>query len=479
MLNKFKRILFSNELLIISLVVLIKYYFSPGVFNDPDEMWHIQAGYLIRKLGSIPYNDIWSFTSTQQWYNISWLWDIFSSYIHEFCGEQSLQIVTGALYGLLLCYLYRLFPSFGKFKDDTRNIVVTLVAMVLWEVMFFRPQIVSYFLTLFCYKLFLDSRKKYDWLIVLKFCIAVILWANVHGSVPIAFIILAAFIVEAYQIRNYRWLKTLVLTGFIGSMVLLINPLGYKLIYAILRTLNSVVYEKIIEWTSFKYGIWYGFSFFISVFLIVTNIRNNKVLLADKLLTYFWMFYSLASIRCFATFALLSSNYMAQSIDPLIKKGKIAYKAYYNPIVIILVFAILWFNHKLYPKTEDINNVVMAKKEIEYLAKHYPGIKILNHYNIGGYIIYFSNGKIKHFVDGRAGTAFSEELLSDYVVFFDNRPGWQEILNKYKIEGAIIPKSQFSKVDIETGFKSWYTLYEGDYGKVLLNPKYYKQKHGE
>lgn len=456
-----------------SLVVMLKYCFSLSALNDPDEAWHIQTGYLIRKLGYIPYSDPWSFTSTQQWYNISWLWDVFSSYIHEVSKEHNLPIVSATLYGLLLCYLYRLLPSFGKFKSDTKNIVIALAAMVLWDIWYFRPQIISYFLILYCYKLLFDSRRGEFNDLPWKFCLMVVLWVNIHGSVVIAFIILAAYTVEAYYLKEYKRLRNLIVTGLAASLMLLVNPLGYKIIYAIFRTTHSIVQDKIIEWNSFRFGIWYGFSFFISVFLIVANVRN-KSFLTDKLLTYFWLFYSLTSIRFFPVVALLSSNYMMHSIDPLITKSKVTYKPYYNVIVILLVGISLWaYNKAGFNSSVDYDRL-NAKKEIEYLSRHYPDIKVLNFYNIGGYVIYYGKGKLRHFIDGRAGTVFSEELLSDYLDIFYFNPGWEKILKKYDIEAAIVPKDIFIRSDVELAFRNWKEVYSAPYGKVLINVKSYR-----
>lgn len=150
MIKLLKRIATNNEVFVFGLVAIF-YFFTarkPEIFTDSDEAWHIATGFLIRKLGYIPQTDPWSFASDQPWYNLSWVWDILSSYIYQLMGDDFL-IINTFLYSVLVLGIYRFVKGLGGLKEDTINIITAINALLIFEVSLFRPQILAYFLTLF------------------------------------------------------------------------------------------------------------------------------------------------------------------------------------------------------------------------------------------------------------------------------------------------------------------------------------------
>jgi hypothetical protein len=106
-------------------------------------------------------------------------------------------------------------------------------------------------------------------------------------------------------------------------------------------------------------------------------------------------------------------------------------------------------------------------EEVKFLKEHFVGKNVLCNYDDGGFIIYYGEGKFKHFVDGRAGTAFSEDVLKEAIDYQLVKPGWNKIFEKYKIDAVLIKKTALQSHDLAEFFKSWNIAYDGLYYLVL------------
>jgi hypothetical protein len=85
------------------------YYLSNAslLLGHYDLGWHLAAGDIIRDRGNIPFQDPWSFTlGDKQWYNLSWLWDVFASVLFQytkFSGLIFVAVACGANHSRISC----------------------------------------------------------------------------------------------------------------------------------------------------------------------------------------------------------------------------------------------------------------------------------------------------------------------------------------------------------------------------------------
>jgi hypothetical protein len=59
----------------------------------------------------------------------------------------------------------------------------------------------------------------------------------------------------------------------------------------------------------------------------------------------------------------------------------------------------------------DFDEPDFPRLEITYLMKHYKEARLLNYFNYGGYVIWFSGGELRPFVDARAGSAYPKKIM--------------------------------------------------------------------
>jgi hypothetical protein len=109
-------------------------------------------------------------------------------------------------------------------------------------------------------------------------------------------------------------------------------------------------------------------------------------------------------------------------------------------------------------------------EETRYILEHYPNKHFFNHYDIGGYLVYLWRGSQKVFVDGRASSLYSEELLKDYTNFMDNGGvslRAKMIARYYHIDGLIMPNDAKDARQFKNN-PAWKSVYRGPVATIYL-----------
>ena len=115
---------------------------------------------------------------------------------------------------------------------------------------------------------------------------------------------------------------------------------------------------------------------------------------------------------------------------------------------------------------------MISQQDAEYLKIHFSHARLLNHWNVGGLLIFRTQGTVPVFVDGRAATAYPDDLLRDYFKLVDweiDEAAWDNVLAKYRIDAVLWVKAheQLRRflVDDKRGWKEQYRT--GKYTKSI------------
>lgn len=445
-------------LLAFLLAYLYFYGAAAPLFGDPDVPWHIATGDLIRSIGAIPVTDSWSFTADgQPWYIISWLWDVLISVLHQGAGTAGLFVFAAALSAGLVGLLA---SNLGERKDaGTDAIILTLLLATLSLIGFAaaRPQLAGYVFILVYHRLLHRSRSAASMRALFWLPVVMALWVNMHGSFIAGFSLTGAYALEAAMLRRWQWFKQLCLIGATCALAALCNPYGIDMYLGVWRTLNSAITSNISEWLPFVLGDDLGTSAWFVMFVLASGMRDHSIPIADRIVAMIWWLAMLVSTRNASIFILVSAPYVAinaqrwvEALDSIRKEradlGNTLARDGMARKLGVAVVGVVAASMALLPVLRGDTHLVSPNKDprnaIAYLREHYPAKRFLSDYTLGGLIIYSTRGAVPVFVDGRAGTAYPEEVLNDYMDLLKLNDGWEKLAERYRLNGIMIARDQ-------------------------------------
>jgi hypothetical protein len=183
-------------------------------------------------------------------------------------------------------------------------------------------------------------------------------------------------------------------------------------------------------------------------------------------------------------FSVIAAPYIAASLPNIFEKYRYTpfiavwlYSAKYSLFLIFLIPATLFGSYRLLPAigTEHYmeKTAFSSLPAIKYVFEHYAGKRVLNDWFFGGRMIYESKGTFPVFIDGRAGTVYTEKILSDYIKFLYLQDGWQEMLQSYGIEVIFVYNDKNFVKEYNRGLhhEDWKLVYEDHIASVYERRK--------
>jgi hypothetical protein len=424
------------------------------ILADPDTGWHIRAGDLLRASDTWPEHDPWSWTAgTHPWRNIAWLPDMGMSFLHEL-GELTLIKKTSILiFGLTAAALAALAVNLGATLPATA-IALFYTLGVLCSGLLARPQLLSMLLAVAIYVIARGASRRMQWWIVpLQW-----LWANSHGGYVTTYILLGILFLEALVQKQKDTMRHLLLLGISCLLVVIINPYGLGLFVVTFDLLSTPANAMISEWRATAPAENIYLLGWLVLMVISGGMLHRDIRLCDKLLAIFWLVMGMMSARLSYFSALYAFPFLVASLSlwkehlsgikhpPVTMLNTIKHRRR-SLISVIVTLALLvsplpdavWEKPQISPG----NN---PEQEVAFILSHYPKLRFFTHFNFGGAIIYDTNGALKPFMDGRTETAYSRQVMRDYIEIQDLRPasdsqrGWERLAEDYGIEGFLIPK---------------------------------------
>jgi hypothetical protein len=116
---------------------------------------------------------------------------------------------------------------------------------------------------------------------------------------------------------------------------------------------------------------------------------------------------------------------------------------------------------------------MISEQDALYLRTNFSHARLLNHWNVGGLLIFRTHGTVPVFVDGRAATAYSDELLHDYfklVAWEIDEAAWDSVLAKYRIDAVLWVKAHEQLRRFLIDKRGWKEEYDGEYMTIYVKP---------
>ncbi len=161
------------------------------LFADGDTGWHIKTGDWIIQHGTVPTQDLFSYTKPgQPWFAWEWAWDLLFAFIHGAWGLAGVGFVTVLVLGVISVLLYKLVVN--ACGNEILSFFVTAFALcgssIHWLA---RPHLFSWlFFLLFLH--LLPSLQRGSKFALVSLPILMMLWVNTHGAFLIGIALLLA-----------------------------------------------------------------------------------------------------------------------------------------------------------------------------------------------------------------------------------------------------------------------------------------------
>jgi len=461
---------------------LCVYYLSnaPSLLGHYDLGWHLAAGDLIRAQGAIPLQDPWSFTAgSKQWFNLSWLWDVLASVVFQYTGFAGLTFMVVACGAAIAGYLTSICLSSGA--STTAVCIAVFAACFLFPCfeaapnsnLGAAPNIATMLFSVIFYGECLRRKRRF------LLPVLMVLWTNLHGGFVLGFLILGVFCGTALLRRDWVNFRIYTLTGIGCLIAILINPLGWHIYDGVTATLGHFVQAYIVEWWSYYRnmvmpgsipGIMYVLVF---VALELRDRGSAPIPLEARLLSWLFLALGIYQFRYMSFFFVFSALPMALHIDRLLPKRLNDSEVQKSLLAAGIVGACALPLTYLHVEPALGLPQMLSEQDARYLQTHHPHARLLNHWNVGGLLIFYTRGSIPVFVDGRAATAYPDDLLHDYLKLPEqeiDETAWDAALEKYKIDTVLWVKAHEQLRRFLVDKRGWKEEYAGSYESIYVKP---------
>jgi len=459
------------------------YYLSNAdlLLGHYDLGWHLAAGDLIREQGHIPFQDPWSFTlADKQWYNLSWLWDVIASVLYQYTGFGGLVLSVVACGAVIVGYLASVCIDRGA--SAVAVCIAVFLACVLYPSFVTPPNIYlaaspNTATMLFSVVFYGECLRRTRWYLLPPM---MVLWANLHGGFPLGFGIVGLFGGVALLRRDWAGFKIYSLAAAGCLAAVFVNPLGWHIHDGVSATLGHFVQANITEWASYYEnmslpgcipGILYVLLFIV---LELCDPKARRVPLESRLLSWLFLGLGLYQFRYMSFFFLFSAVPLALHIDRLLPKRFLNELEIRKSLLAAgLIGACALPFTFVHMKPAFALPEMISQADADYLKAHFSKSRLLNHWNVGGLLIFRTGGQVPVFVDGRAATAYPDDLLRDYFGLVDwqiDEAAWDNVIAKYRIDAVLWVKAhqQLRRFLVEK--RGWKEQYSGDYESVYVKP---------
>lgn len=459
------------------------YYVSnaPLLLSHYDLGWHLAAGDLIRDRGNIPFQDPWSFTlGDKQWYNLSWLWDVIASVIFQYTKLSGLVVFVAACGAVIVGYLTSVCLSSGA--SAAAVCISVFSACLIYPSFATAPNVYlgaspNTSTMLFCVIFYVECLKRTRWFLL---PVMMVLWANLHGGFLLGFLIIGIFGGTALLKRDWASFKIYSFAGAGCLVAILINPLGWHIYDGLTATLGHFVQAYITEWWSYYRNVTMPGSIPGMVYILIfvgLELRfrgSHPIPLESRLLSWLFLFLGLYQFRYLSFFFIFSTVPLALHLDRLLPKRLNDFEVQKSLLAAGIVGACALPLTFMQAKPAFELPQMISEQDALYLKKHFSHARLLNNWNVGGLLILLTQGAVPVFVDGRAATAYPDDLLRDYFKLSADlevdEAAWDTALAKYRIDTVLWVKAHEQLRRFLVDKRGWKEEYAGLFESIYVKP---------
>ncbi len=303
-----------------------------------------------------------------------------------------------------------------------------------------------------------------------------LLWANLHGGFLLGFLVIGVFAGVALLRRDWAGLRVYCFAGIACFAAIFVNPLGWRIYDGSTATLGHFVQAYITEWQSWYQNMSFpesvpGMAYVLIFVALEFCFFKAPSPVEARLLSWLFLLMGIFQFRYMSFFFLFSTVPLALHLDRLLAKrlNHFELRKALTAAGIMGVCALpLTYVHARPTFTLPY---MLSEQDARHLQTHFPQARLLNHWNAGGLLIYYTRGAVPLFVDGRAATAYPDSVLRDYfpLVHWEiNEAAWDGVIEKYRIDTVFWVKAHEQLRRFLVDKRGWKEEYAGKYESIYV-----------
>lgn len=453
------------------------YAFSRGdeLLIDGDTYWHIATGRWMIQHGAIPSTDPFSHTMPgTAWTAHEWLSDLILATAHQWGGWTLVLTVTALALALTLALLTR---ALLKWLEPIYALLFAGLALALVSGhLLARPHILA-MPVMMAWTIALvhasDAKRSPPlWTLAL-----LILWANLHGGFTLGLALAGAFAIEALmtsekgcRAETARSWGFFLLLAFSSALLTPHGVEGILFTWHVLFNLGSAL-VRIGEWRSPDFHTFNAFEIWILGALALAMYQGLRLPLMRLVLVLGFLHLALKHVRNVELVGLLTPLFVAgpfaeqwrharrdkdqvEGLDRFFQS--LAQPAGRRAIlagILVLIAAPVWSDRV---RPAKLPETVVPEQAIAAVQRAGITGRVLNGYNVGGYLIYRG---IPVFVDGRADM-YGEPFMKQYAEALELRTpdGLEKLMDKYGVTWTLL-ETQSAAVALLDHLPNWRRLH--------------------
>jgi hypothetical protein len=446
-----------------TIVVVALLCFVPVSSND---LWlHAAIGRIIWTTGEIPRTALFPFTEASQFpfHAHEWLVSLLLYSLVKYLGIDALVFVKGllglALFGLCARLAHRLT---GRF---TETLLVALAVMIVVNFRFFlRPELFALFFTLAVLWLMIEYRAQRRWFYLLACGPLAALWANCHGSFPLALVVGTIFAcgaaLEALRAQagarlraSVRAARPYLLATALMALATLLNPYGaqlYRFVWELQNAtfIRSYVYEWLPTFSPLfveSRGFW-AFAGYLALAAPLLYAGRKGVTPAGWLLLLAFGYLAIGALRHIAFFAIVSIYPLSGAIAALAPRIDRSVYARGTVLGILVASAglLVRFGNLNAAYPYYVQSHYFSKGLVDYLDNKRARGNVLNSYELGAELIYRFYPRLKPAIDSRVDV-YGEKYLLDLLRLNSDERALRQFVNRYQVGYILLTWRDFNE----------------------------------
>lgn len=480
------------------------------LLGDAGTGWHISSGQQMLATHAIPRADSFSYTMPgHPWFAWEWLYDLGAGVLYSRMGLNGVIFLSALLIAGVFAGLFRKAVTRTRYPMMAAFLVV--LAIFASSIHFLaRPHLFTWAFTLIFWDILENatatgSARRLYWLPALM-----LLWVNIHGGFLVGLALIGLYFLAASwetmtaQMADERTAartvaRRLGMAGLLTFIATFINPYGYKLWLHIHEYLGSRFYMNNIQ--EFLSPNFHGaaekfFAALLLLSLLGLAVNRSRLRASQLLVILFSVYFGLyaarnipiASILLVLTASPLLAGAVEQgsAAEELAPRARNLFLRWKNfaartaatelrlsghvlPLVAVVLTFVVCLNggrlgaRPLMRAHFDGKRFPVAASNL--LAAQGIRSQVFNPDYWGGYLIYRLGPNYKVFMDDRHDF-YGEPFVRDYIKVKRIQPGWQEVLDKNKVNWVLVPPD-WTLANALKELPQWRVLYD-DHHAILF-----------